>query len=72
MVKITPQPIIDKFGRATQQEIAKAIGVTRPTVAAWLRGEVRTVELAILTKFSRACEVEPGEFFIVIANGNQT
>ena len=67
-IKINPQPIIDTFGRTSQENISKAIGVSRLTVSAWLNGRPKTVELDILTKFCRACGVKPCEFFTVPDN----
>ena len=64
-IQINPQPIIEAFGRASQEEIGKAVGVSRLTVAAWLGGKPKTVELDILKKFCYACNVDPGEFFLL-------
>jgi transcriptional regulator with XRE-family HTH domain len=69
-VQINPQPIVNKFGRASQEEIGKAIGVSRPTVSAWLNGNLLTVELEVLRKFCEACEVEPGAFFVFSNSGS--
>lgn len=63
-VRINPQPIIDRFGRASQDEIAQAVGVSRPTVSAWLNGKPKTIELDVLEKFVAACGALPGDFFI--------
>lgn len=65
-IRINPEPIIKTFGRATQEEIGKQIGVSRLTVAAWLNGKPKTIELDVLEKFADACGVEPGAFLMVV------
>lgn len=64
-IKVNPQPIIDSFGRMSQEAIANEIGVSRLTVSAWLNGRPKTIELDILEKFCKACGVNPGEFFFI-------
>ncbi len=69
-IKINPQPIINRFGRMSQEEIADAVGVSRLTVSAWLNGRPKTVELDILEKFCRACGANPGDFFSLPADSH--
>lgn len=64
-IKINPQPIIKKFGRASQEEIGEAIGVSRPTVSAWLNSSLKAVDLEMLGKFCKACDAMPQDFFLV-------
>mgnify|MGYP002623147822 CR=1 FL=1 len=64
-ITVNPQPIISTFGRASQEEIGKVVGVSRLTVSAWLNGRPKTVELDVLEKFCKACSVGPGDFFLV-------
>lgn len=65
MIVINKQPIFDTFGFAPKTEIAEAIGVSRHTVTAWLDGQPDRIELGTLEKFARACNVEPGAFFLM-------
>ncbi len=64
-IKVNPQPIVDAFGRMSQEDIAEAVGVSRLTVSAWLNGRPKTVELDILEKFCEACGANPGDFFLL-------
>lgn len=66
-MKINPQPIIETFGRATQQTIANTVGVSRPTIYKWLSGDMLTVDLDVLGKLVVACDATPGDFFTVVA-----
>lgn len=62
-LRIDPQPIINRFGRASQESIAEAVGVSRPTVSNWLTGRMLAIDLETLEKFVVACQVQPGAFF---------
>ncbi len=63
MLKFNSQPIIESFGRMTQEEIAEVVGVSRHTVRQWLHGSMSHVTFEVLEKFAIACNVKPGEFF---------
>ena len=61
-IKIDPTKIIHTFLRDPQEAIAEATGLSRPTVSAWLRGDLKAVDLRVLAVWCDACDASPADF----------
>ena len=59
---IDPSKIIQAFPRQSQEAIAEAVGLSRPTVSAWLRGDLAAVDLRVLAVWCDVCDCAPGDF----------
>ena len=59
---IDPSRIIQAFPREPQEAIAEAVKLSRPTVSAWLRGDLATVNLRVLAVWCDVCDCTPGDF----------
>ena len=59
---IDPSKIIQTFPRQSQEAIAKAVNLSRPTVSAWLRGDLKAVDLRVLAVWCDVCDASPGDF----------
>jgi transcriptional regulator with XRE-family HTH domain len=64
-IRVNPNPIIHRFPRQSQEAIAEAVGLSRHTVSAWLRGDVARADLHTLAIWCDACGVEPGDLLKV-------
>ena len=49
----------------TQEEIASATGLSRPTVSAWMRNIVDRLERESLIKFCRYLECQVGDLLVI-------
>ena len=61
-IKIDPTKIIQAFPRQSQEAIAEAVNLSRPTVSAWLRGDLAAVDLRVLAVWCDVCDASPGDF----------
>ena len=59
---IDPSKIIQAFPRQSQEAIAEAVNLSRPTVSAWLRGDLKAVDLRVLAVWCVACDATPADF----------
>ena len=61
-IRITPEPILKRFGRAPARIIAGVTGLSRPTIYNWLSGNLDTVDLRVLAVWCDVCDASPGDF----------
>ena len=61
-IRIDPSRIIQAFPREPQEAIAEATGLSRPTVSAWLRGDLKAVDLRVLAVWCDVCDASPADF----------
>ena len=67
-IRVNPYKIVHRFPRQSQEAIAEAVGLSRPTVSAWLRGDLAVVDLRVLAIWCDVCGAVPGDFLKVDAN----
>ena len=61
-IRIDPSKLIQTFPRQSQEAIAEALNLSRPTVSAWLRGDLKAVDLRVLAVLCVACDATPADF----------
>ena len=59
---IDPSKIIQAFPRQSQEAIAEAVGLSRPTVSAWLKGTPKAIDRRVLAVWCDVCNASPGDF----------
>ena len=61
-IKIDPTKLIQAFPRQSQEAIAEAVNLSRPTVSAWLKGDLAAVDLRVLAVWCDVCNASPADF----------